>query len=380
MQKRDYYQVLGVPKTASEKDIKAAYRKLALKYHPDRNPDNKQAEENFKEAASAYEVLSDDAKRKRYDQFGHAGVDGNMGGGGAGGHGGMNMDDIFENFGDIFGDMFGGGNRRAQRGAGAPVAQRGHDLYKDVEISLKEAYIGSKQEISYYHFFACEPCTGKGVKKGTSVQACEQCKGAGQMNYRQGFFMYSQPCNPCGGQGYTIPSPCHACSGQSRIQNYDKFSVTIPAGIFNGAELRISGKGDAGVFGGKAGDLFIKIHVMPNKNFKRVKDDLVCSVTLTYPQLVLGCQVEITGIDGTKHAIKVPKGCTVGDTITLPGKGFVKLRTKARGNLQVITKCHIPKKLPADAKKALSEYSDIIGTDTTENDGSIRSFFKKFLG
>ena len=191
--------------------------------------------------------------------------------------------------------------------------------------------------------------------------------------------MYSQSCGDCGGQGYTLSSPCPNCKGQSRVQQYDKFSVNIPKGIFNEAELRIPGKGDAGVYGGPAGDLFIKVHVMPDKHFKRVQNDLICHVTLTYPQLVLGAQIEIESIDGTKETIKIPKGCLVGERIMLPGKGFYKLRSNARGNLIVITKCHIPKKLSADAKKKLTEYSSLIGTDTTSN-GSIASFFKRFLG
>lgn len=377
MSKRDYYEVLGVSKSATTAEIKKAYRKLALKYHPDRNPDNKEAEEKFKEAAEAYEVLSNAEKKQKYDQFGHAGFDGSMGGG----HGGMNMDDIFSQFGDIFGDIFGGsGGQRQRRRSSGPVAQRGHDLYKEVTISLKQAYLGLKHEVSYYHFFACKGCDGKGPKKGTSTQTCSSCQGAGQMQYRQGFFMYSQPCSACSGQGYTIPTPCTDCKGQSRQQNYDKFSVTIPEGVFDGAELRIAGKGDAGVYGGPAGDLFLKIKVKADKNFKRIDNDLVCNLTLTYPQLVLGAQVEIESIDGTKEIIKVPKGCPVGNKIIVAGKGFKKLRGNTRGNLVVIAQCHVPKKLTPQAKKLLKEYSDNIGTDTSNGENSIVSFFKKFLG
>lgn len=377
MNKKDYYDVLGVSKTATQDEIKTAYRKKAMKYHPDRNPDNKEAEEKFKEAAQAYEVLSDESKRKQYDQFGHAGFSG-----GAGGHGGMNMDDIFDSFGDIFGSMFGGGGGfggRRQRASG-PQAQRGHDLAKEVTVSLKDAFLGTKKEISFYRFFPCETCEGKGAKKGTKIEQCATCQGYGQTQQRQGIFMYAQTCHACRGQGFNMPSPCPDCSGQSRTQKYDKFTVTIPAGIFNGAELRISGKGDAGVYGGRSGDLFIKVDVKPDKKFKRVGDDLQCNVTLTYPQLVLGSQLEIESIDGTKHTIKIPKGCPVGNKILVPGKGFASLRTKVRGNLVVITKCHIPKKLPADAKKLLTQYSDIIGTETKDDNGSIIGFFKKFLG
>jgi molecular chaperone DnaJ len=379
--KKDFYDILGVSKTATQDEIKTAYRALALKYHPDRNPGNKEAEEKFKQAAEAYSVLSNPEKRKQYDQFGTTESMGGMGGG-FGGPGGMNMDDIFESFGDIFGDILGGGTRQghARRKKGGPEPIRGHDLAKEISISLKESYLGTKKEISYYRFFPCETCHGAGMKAGTSAKECSTCHGAGQMTFRQGFFMYSQPCSACGGQGYTIPSPCPTCNGQSRIQRYDKFTVTIPAGIYNGAELRVAGKGDAGVYGGSSGDLFITIHVIAEKQFKRIDDDLVSSITLTYPQLVLGCQLEIENIDGTKELLKVPKGCPIGEKIVVPGKGFAKLRSNARGNLVVVTQCHIPKKLSPEAKDTLTKYSELIGTDVADKDSGITSFFKKFLG
>jgi len=378
MNKRDYYEILGVSRDASADVIKSAYRKLALKYHPDRNPDNKEAEEKFKEAAEAYEVLSSDQKRKQYDQFGHAGV----GGAGQGGFGagGMSMDDIFESFGDIFGSMFGGGPTRRTRAATGPEPRRGHDLQQELEISLKESYLGTKNEIGYYRFFPCETCKGAGAKPGTKAQQCESCKGAGQVQYRQGFFVYAQTCSSCGGEGFTIPSPCSACGGKSRTQKYDKFTVTVPAGIFDGADLRIGGKGDAGLFGGPGGDLYVRVTVLPDKNFRRVGDDLVCKLVLTYPQLVLGSQVEIESIDGVTIPVKVPRGCPVGEKITVPGKGFKNPRGTHRGNLVVITKCHVPKKLTPEAKEALVAYSKLIGTDTNDNAGGVIGFFKKFLG
>jgi len=378
MSKRDYYEVLGVPKSSPQEDIKSAYRKLAMKYHPDRNPDNKDAEDKFKEAAEAYEVLSDNQKRGQYDQFGHSGVDGIGGHHGPGG--GMNMEDIFESFGDIFGSMFGGGGgHRQQARRSGPQPKHGHDLAQDVTISLKESYEGSKKEVGYYHFVSCDTCKSKGTKAGTRPQQCAECQGTGQKQFRQGFFMYAQTCGSCAGEGFIMSDPCSSCNGKSRTQKYDKFSVTIPTGVYDGAELRITGKGDAGVYGGNSGDLFIRIHVLEDKKFHRKGDDLVSTLTLTYPQLVFGSQVEIENIDGKKQTVKVPKGSPVGEKIIVPGKGFANVRRKGvKGNLVIITQCHIPKKIPADAKKLLSSYSDIVGTNT--EDGGIVSFFKKFLG
>ncbi len=382
MPKRDFYEILGVSKDASKDDIKKAYRKLAMQYHPDRNPGNKPAEEKFKEAAEAYEILSDDQKRQQYNQFGHEGMQNT--GGGAGQN--MNMDDIFSAFGHMFGggdfgdvnDIFGGKSRR--RSAGKPQPQQGQDVHKEVTISLKDAFLGAKESVGYYHFFECTGCNKTGCQAGTSTQICNHCKGSGHTQVRQGFFAMAQTCSQCAGHGFTIPSPCKECRGQSRVQKYDKFSINIPAGIFNDAELRIPGKGDAGLFGGPSGNLYLNIRILADKNFKRVEDDLLCTVMLTYPQLVLGSQIDIESIDGTLEPIKIPKGCAVGEKIVIPGKGFHKLRNKTRGNLVIIAQCHIPKKISAEAKKALTDYSDQIGTEPKDSEGSLFGFFKKFLG
>ena len=348
MNNRDYYEVLGVSSTASQEEIKKAYRQKALKYHPDRNPDNKESEEKFKEASSAYQVLSNSKKRAKYDQFGHAEMEGMSGGSAQD----INMEDVFANFGDIFGSIFGAGTQQQQqhRGNAQPTSHQGHDLARDVSISLKNAFLGMKHEISYYHFIRCDTCRGKGLEKGTLYKSCGTCHSSGQQMYRQGFFTFSRTCKTCSGQGYIIPSPCKACGGQSRIQKYDKFTISIPKGIYDGAELRISGKGDAGVFGGPGGDLFARLRVISDKKFKRIGDDLVCKVMLTYPQLVLGAQIEIESIDGAKHVLKIPKGCPVGEKVTISDKGFMNIRTKRAGNLIVISQCHIPKKLPKEAK------------------------------
>lgn len=374
MPKQDFYETLGVSKSASADEIKNAYRKLAMKYHPDRNPNNTEAEEKFKAAAEAYEVLSDTKKRTQYDQFGHT-QDG--AGGSYGGHSSMNMDDIFESFGDIFGQMFGGQQRTRKTSGPSPI--RGHDLSKEIEISLLDAYQGLKYELGYYHFVVCEPCKGHGAKPGTKADMCKNCQGMGKVQYQQGFFMYAQTCSSCGGNGFTISAPCTSCNGQSRVQQFEKFSITIPEGIFDGAELRITGKGDAGVYGGGYGSLFVTIHIKAHDKFKREEDDLVCTVMLTYPQLVLGCQIDIESIDKSMHSVKIPKGCPVGERIIIPGKGFKKLKSNVSGNLVIITQCHIPKKVSAEEKRLLTEYAEVVG-NSVDNSSYISSFFKKFLG
>ena len=274
--------------------------------------------------------------------------------------------------------MFGGGakNRRKK----VPQPQAGLSLTKEIEISLKEAFLGTKKEIAYYHFFSCDLCHGNGMQPGTSAQTCTTCNGSGEVHFKQGFFMYAQACSACSGRGFIIPAPCSACNGQSRIQKFDKFTVTIPQGIFNNAELRVNGKADAGIYGGPAGDLFLHIKVKEDPQFTRDENNLISHVMLTYPQLTLGCQVDIESIDGTKHSIKIPKGCPVGEKIVIAGQGFHQLRGKKQGDLIVITQCYIPKKLSAEAKKALSDYSDITGNQTSDGHGYITSFFKKFLG
>ena len=380
MSKRDYYEVLGVSKSASAADIKSAYRKLALKYHPDKNPDNKKAEEKFKEAAEAYEILSSSDKKAQYDQFGHAG--GGQGFGGFGGQG-MNMDDIFSNFGDVFGDIFGGGGGQGQRRkkSSGPTPQRGHDRQIEASISLREAFEGVKKEVSYYHLFQCESCKGSGAEGNSKPATCNKCQGSGQTQYQQGFFMFSQTCGSCAGEGFIISNPCKTCSGQSRKQNYDKFTLTIPKGIFNGAELRVTGKGDAGVFGGTSGDLFVRVNVEANKKFARIGDNIECDVYLTCPQLVFGCQIEIENINGAKEIVKIPKGTQVGEKITIKGQGFPILRSTKRGNLIISTQCNIPTNLSSKAKEILKDYSNEIGTEVTDSfNGGISGFFKKFLG
>lgn len=375
MSKRDYYDILGVSKQANESEIKKAYRKLAMKYHPDRNPDNKEAEHKFKEATEAYEVLSNPEKRKRYDQFGHTGMHA-----GSDYHQFSDIHDIFSNFGDIFGSFFGGemGSGKRQHRAQGPLPQQGHDLGYKLTISLKEAFTGCKKDLRVYRYVPCDECNHTGCQVGSKPTACSDCKGTGQVTMQQGFFMMNHPCRACHGQGYFISNPCKKCRGQSRIQTYDTLSITIPEGIFDQADLRVPHKGDAGVYKGQAGHLFVTILVEQDNVFSRRNDDLVSELPLTYAQLVLGCQVEVPDITGEKHSLKIPKGCAVNHEITLPGKGFTRLRGgSGKGNLVFITTCIIPKKISREAKDALLAYDKVV--EHTE-EGGLKGFFKKFLG
>jgi len=375
-QKRDYYEILGVDRKAPLEDVKKAYRKLALKYHPDRNPDNKEAEEKFREATEAYEVLSDEQKRQRYDQFGHAGVEGQTGF-----SGGEQFEEFFEGFGDIFENLFGGGGRsssRRKRSSG-PTPQRGHDLSQRLEVTLQEAYSGIKKDIKIYHFTPCPDCNNTGCKEGTKPSACSTCKGSGSIVMQQGFFSYSQVCNACHGNGFVISSPCTTCRGQTRVQKHEKLAVSIPAGIFQDAELRLAGKGDAGIFGGPSGDLYIAVDIVPDKHFSRKEHDLITVLSLSYPQLVLGCNVEVTNIDGSKVLVKIPKACQVGHEIRVVGKGFAKLRSHGTGDLVIITTCDIPTTLSSEAKEALQTFATKLDAQKNGQSG-ISGFFRKFLG
>jgi molecular chaperone DnaJ len=374
MSKKDYYTILGVEKTATDAEIKKAYRALAIKFHPDRNPDNKEAEKSFKEATEAYEVLSNKDKRARYDQYGHAGMHA-----GSDYHSYQDMNDIFSHFGDVFGSFFGGGagggHHRQRTG---PTPTQGHDLAYDMNISLKEAFTGCKKEVKIYHYISCTTCSASGCKPGTKPTACSTCKGQGSTVIQQGFFSFSQPCRSCNGNGFSITSPCDSCRGQTRVQKYDTLSITIPAGIFHNADLRVTGKGDAGTFGGPAGSLYVKVSITNDPKFKRRGDDLVCTLTPTYAQLVLGAQIEVPSVDGSKHTVKIPKGASIGQEISVPGKGFARLQGAGSGNFVCVLHCAIPRKISAEAKEALLAYDKLV--DHEESQGGIRGFFKKFLG
>ncbi|MEW7848085.1 molecular chaperone DnaJ [Massilia aurea] len=348
MAKRDFYEILGVAKGASEDEIKKSYRKLAMKYHPDRNPDNKEAEEKFKEVKEAYEMLTNPEKREAYDRYGHAGVDPNSGmggmGGGAGGFG--------DAFGDIFGDIFGGG--RGGRSAG-PQVYRGADLRYNLEITLEQAAHGFDTTIRVPSWDKCDTCHGSGAKPGTQPVTCTTCAGHGQVRMQQGFFSIQQTCPKCHGNGKIIPEPCAACGGAGRIKRNKTLEVKIPAGIDNGMRIRSSGNGEPGTNGGPAGDLYVEIHIKPHAVFQREGDDLHCEMPISFSKAALGGEIEVPTLTG-KVSFTVPEGTQTGKTFRLKGKGIKNVRSGYTGDLF----CHVivetPVKLTDKQKDMLREF------------------------
>ena len=357
MAKKDYYEVLGVPKNASEEEIKKAYRKLAMKHHPDRNQGDaaKAAEEKFKEGKEAYEMLSDAQKRAAYDQYGHAGVDPNMrgpGGPGAEGYGGF-----AEAFGDIFGDMFGGQQRGGRGGAGGRQVFRGNDLSYAMEITLEEAAKGKEAQIRIPSWDDCETCHGSGAKPGTSAKTCSTCHGQGQVQMRQGFFSVQQTCPTCRGSGKIIPEPCTACHGQGKIKKQKTLEVKIPAGIDDGMRIRSTGNGEPGSNGGPPGDLYIEIRLKKHNIFERDGDDIHCSVPISMVTATLGGEIEVPTLEG-KAAIDIPEGTQTCKQFRLRGKGIKGVRGSYPGDLY----CHItvetPVKLTEHQRKLMKELGE----------------------
>jgi len=351
MAKRDYYEILGVPKNASEDDIKKAYRKLAMKFHPDRNQGDgaKQAEEKFKEAKEAYEMLSDAQKRAAYDQYGHAGVDPNMGRGpGAEGFGGF-----AEAFGDIFGDIFGGGGRRG----GGQQVYRGSDLSYAMEITLEEAAAGKDSQIRIPSWDTCDTCHGTGAKPGTSPKTCATCNGAGAVHMRQGFFSIQQTCPQCQGQGKVIPDPCTTCNGAGKIKRQKTLEVKIPAGINEGMRIRSAGNGEPGSNGGPPGDLYIEIRIKKHDIFERDGDDLHCSVPVGMTTAALGGAIEVPTL-GSKAEINLPEGTQHGKTFRLRGKGVKGLRSSYPGDLYIHIAVETPIKLTEGQRRLLKELDE----------------------
>ncbi|EPL6455469.1 MULTISPECIES: molecular chaperone DnaJ [Providencia] len=373
MAKRDFYQVLELEKNASEKDIKRAYKRLAMKYHPDRNQDNKdESEEKFKEIKEAYEVLSDEQKRAAYDQYGHAAFEqGGMGGGGGFG-GGADFSDIF---GDVFGDIFGGG-RRQQR------PSRGSDLQYNMELTLEEAVRGVTKEIRIPTLETCDVCHGNGAKPGTSADTCSTCHGMGQVHMRQGFFSVQQPCPTCHGRGKVIKDPCNKCHGHGRVERYKTLSVKIPAGVDTGDRVRLSGEGEAGENGAPAGDLFVQVHVLPHNIFERDGNNLHCEVPINFADAALGGEIEVPTLDG-RVKLKIPAETQTGKIFRMKGKGVKSVRGGLQGDLM----CHIvvetPVKLNEKQKALLKEFGESLGGKSGEkNSPRSKSFLdgvKKFF-
>jgi len=363
MAKRDYYEVLGVPKNASEDDIKKAYRKLAMKHHPDRNPDNKGAEDKFKEAKEAYEMLSDASKREAYDRFGHAGVDPNMGGGG--GPGGQGFGGFADVFGDIFGDIFGG----QQGGAGAAGGRgqrgnvyRGADLRYAMDITLEQAANGFDTEIRVPSWEGCETCSGTGAKPGTKPQTCRTCSGQGSVRVQQGFFSIQQTCQTCHGSGKVIPEPCETCGGVGRVKRNKTLQVRIPAGIDDSMRIRSAGNGEPGVNGGPPGDLYVEIHIKEHAIFQRDGDDLHCQVPVNVTTAALGGSVKVPTLGGSAE-IELPEGTQSGKTFRLRGKGIKGIRSSYPGDLYAHIAIETPVRLTEKQKALLRELDATLKDD-----------------
>lgn len=353
--KRDYYEVLGVARTANEQEIKSAYRRLAIQYHPDKNPGNQEAEEKFKEAAEAYSVLSDAEQRRRYDRFGHAGVSSSAAGGGAGwgapGFGGIEdiLGDLF-GFGDVFGGRTGSSRRTA--------AQRGADLRYDLEISLEDAASGLTAQLRIPRLEACEECQGSGAQAGTQPETCQTCSGVGQVRYQQGFFSVARTCSTCRGTGKIIKTPCEQCHGAGRVEREKTMEVKIPAGVETGSRLRIAGEGEAGTQGGGSGDLYVVIHVAEHEEFERQGSNLYSSVPVTFAQAALGASVSVKTLD-SQHDLKIPAGTQTGTVFRVKGQGMPVLGGRGRGDLFVAVTVVTPTTLTREQRKLLEQLAEI---------------------
>ncbi|MEK2688122.1 molecular chaperone DnaJ [Bdellovibrio sp. GT3] len=348
MAKRDFYEILGVEKGADQDTIKKAYRKMAMQYHPDKNPGNKEAEEKFKEAAGAYEVLSDTQKRAQYDRFGHDAFTGRGGGGGF-----QDTEDIFSHFGDIFGDLFGGGGQRQQR-RNRNEPRRGSDLRYVTEINLKDVISGLEKEIEFDTDENCKVCNGSGAEKGSHPETCHTCGGSGQVVRSQGFFAMASTCPTCHGQGTVVKNPCKPCKGKGRTSVHKKIRLNIPPGVDTGTRLRVATEGEGGYMGGQPGDLYVEIRVKPHNKFERRGDDLIGEISVPYIQMLLGGEVEVPTVTG-KANVEIPKGCENGDNVKLSGEGLPSLRGNRRGDIYYHVSVEFPDKLGKEEEKLLRE-------------------------
>ena len=352
--KRDYYEVLGVSRQASDQEIKSAYRKLALQYHPDRNPGNHQAEESFKEAAEAYSVLSDSQKRAQYDRFGHAGVAGAASGG---------FDpNVFADFSDILGDLFGFGDMFGSRRSGTRV-QRGADLRYDLDLTFEDPAFGATTKIKVPRHESCAECDGTGAEKGSGPATCTTCNGYGQVRFQQGFFAITRTCSQCHGAGQVIKNKCKVCHGEGRVVREKTLELKIPAGVDNGSKLRVSGEGDAGGRGGPSGDLYVVLIVREHEFFDRREHDLYCHIPITYPQAALGDRIAIPTLEREEESLTIPAGTQTGSTFRIKGRGVSKRGGSARGDLYVTVNVVVPSKLNKEQKDLLTKLAATIETE-----------------
>ncbi len=379
---QDYYDLLGVERSADPAAIKSAFRKLAMKYHPDRNPGDEEAERKFKEIGEAYEVLSDEQKKAAYDRFGHAAFQqGGMGGAGGGGMGGMGagaFSDIFE---DIFGDFMGGGGGRTRQRSSA---QRGADLKYDLDVTLQEAYSGTQKEVSIPSSEACDVCEGSGAKAGTTPQTCPTCGGAGRVRAQQGFFTVERTCPTCQGQGQIIADPCTNCGGQGRVRKTRTLQVDVPAGVEDGTRIRLTGEGEAGLRGGPFGDLYLFVSVQEHELFERDGPDLYCDVDVPMATAALGGDVEVPTIEGGRVKIKIPEGSQSGTKFRLRSSGMSQLRRKTRGDMFVELRVEVPTNLSPRQKELLREFcAEGDGEDCPKSNdflGKARDFWDRLSG
>jgi molecular chaperone DnaJ len=371
---KDYYASLGVAKNASEDDVKKAYRKLAMQYHPDKNPGNKKAEEKFKEISEAYAVLSDAEKRAKYDRYGSAEDMGGFGGGGfdfgGGGFGGFN---------DIFNEFFGGGSGQRTSRKTTFQGEDGADLRYNISMSLRDVYYGIEKKISFSTFVFCSPCGGSGGKDGAKPVACKTCKGSGAVRRQQGFFMIESPCGSCGGSGGVIAEKCTMCRGEGRVSKEKTIDVKIPAGVVDGQRIRLTGEGEAGVRGGKMGDLYVFVSVLKHDFFEREGDDLTCSAVIPFSDAILGGEIEIPLLNGSKEKVKIPEGVQYGDVSIIREKGLPILNTKRFGNLRVKFILETPVKLTEEQKAIIKQFKSNLGTSSSPKSDSFLSKLRKFF-